>query len=351
MALRWPWEKREAATDYTALLSALSDAQASGSTEHASATAAVEAAAGLLSRAFAGATVQASPDVQRALGPACRALVGRDLVRRGESLHVIRMSGGRLRLHPASTWYFEGNSDPETWMVTATTYGPSGSSTWRVPWSSTIFVQWGAPSARPYHGISPTGWASETARLNANAERSLANESSGPVAQLLPVASNPKPGEGTDPVARMLSDISAAKGAALLVKTQADGHYEGRSAAPQKDWSPNRLGPAPTAEICKLAADSFTRVLAACGTPEVFWTNADGTSKREALRFWTQTTLLPCAELLQDEVRRKIEPGARIDFDSYGLDMVSRSQVVAKLTGAGVDLGVAMSAVGLADGD
>ena len=87
----------------------------------------MEAAAGALSRAFASATVEADPDIAMALSPRALAQIGRDLVRVGESLHVIRMTAGALRLAPASTWYWEGNENPADWTCTATTYGPSGS--------------------------------------------------------------------------------------------------------------------------------------------------------------------------------------------------------------------------------
>ena len=154
--MRWPWqahtEERQAAGGYTNAISALIGAAAAG-TQQASATAATEAVAGALSRAFADARVDGPADIAAALTPRTLALIGRDLVRVGESLHVIRMSGGRLRLAPASTWYWEGGSDPADWIVTATVYGPSGSSTWRLPQSSVVFVTWGSPTARPYHGI------------------------------------------------------------------------------------------------------------------------------------------------------------------------------------------------------
>ena len=188
--MRWPWqprETREATGGYTGIISALIGAQAAGTTQQASATAATEAVAGALSRAFADARVDGPADIATALTPRTLALIGRDLVRVGESLHVIRMSGGRLRLFPASTWYWEGGADPADWIVTATVYGPSGSSTWRLPQSSVVFVTWGSPTARPYHGLGPGTWAADTSRLTANAERALANEAGGPVAQLLPV--------------------------------------------------------------------------------------------------------------------------------------------------------------------
>ena len=129
----WPFsrrtETREATGGYTSIISALIEAQAAGTTQQASATAATEAVAGALSRAFADATVDGPDDIAEALSPRTLAQIGRDLVRVGESLHVIRMSPGRLRLFPASTWYWEGEADPDDWLCTATVYGPSGSST------------------------------------------------------------------------------------------------------------------------------------------------------------------------------------------------------------------------------
>ena len=166
----------------------------------------------MLSRTFASAEVQAAPEIVRAVSPRCLGQIGRDLVRVGESLHVIRHMGGRLMLVPASTWYWEGGADPATWTCTATCYGPSGSSTWRVPQSSVVFTTWGSPTARPYHGLGPTAWAAETARLSANAERALADEAGGPVAQLLPVPQDGGDDSDTDPLAALKSDISKAKG-------------------------------------------------------------------------------------------------------------------------------------------
>ena len=256
----WPFsrrtETREAEGGYTGIISALIGAQAAGTTQQASATAATEAVAGALSRAFADARVDGPPDIAEALSPRTLAQIGRDLVRVGESLHVIRMSGGQIRLFPASTWYWEGGADPADWMCTATVYGPSGSSTWRLPQSSVVFVTWGAPTARPYHGLSPGTWAADTSRLTANAERSLANEAGGPVAQLLPVPQDGGDGaeDGTDPLSGLKSDIKDAKGSALLVETTSGGWGEGAVNAPR-----GRL------EAAKVRADAARGDGQACG--------------------------------------------------------------------------------------
>ena len=144
-------------------------------------------------------------------------------------------------------------------------------------------------------------------------------------------------------------DISKARGKALLLETTAAGWGEGRTAAPQSDWKQSRLGPAPPEALVRVADAAFARVLAACGTPPSLFTDSDGTSQREGLRRWHLGTVLPLAKLLEHELTAKLDTPVKLRFDSYALDMVSRAAVVAKLTAAGVDIGVATSAVGLGE--
>ena len=103
----------------------------------------------------------------------------------------------------------------------------------------------------------------------------------------------------------------------------------------------------PPAEMVKIQAQAFMAVLASTGTPPSLFTDADGTSQREALRRWQMGTVRPLARLLEFELSMKFETPVRLKFDSYALDMVSRAQVVDKLVRAGVDVAVAMAAVGL----
>ena len=350
--MRWPWQKaerREATGGYTEIISRLIEAQAAGTTQQASATAAVEAAAGILSRAFASATVEAPDDIAQALSPRCMALIGRDLIRVGESLHVIRMMNGRLRLVPASTWYLEGDADPDTWLCTATAYGPSGSTTWRVPWSSVIFAEWGSPTARPFHGLGPVTWAAETARLNANAERSLADEASGPIAALLPVPEGQDTGSDNedDPLAPLRKDIGSARGRALLLESTASGFGEGRANAPARDWDPRYLHPSPTEGMVKLAESAFGRVLAACGCSPALFDDSDGTSKREALRQFFLGTVMPLARVIEREASEKFEIPVRLRFDLYNVDLAGRAQAFQKLVAGGVAVNEALGVSGL----
>ena len=62
--MRWPWQRRErrdSGGDFSDAVVRLIEAQAAGSVADASSTAAVEAAAGALSRAFASAEVVGAP--------------------------------------------------------------------------------------------------------------------------------------------------------------------------------------------------------------------------------------------------------------------------------------------------
>ena len=267
-------------------------------------------------------------------------------MRVGESLHVIRYMGGRLALIPCSTWYWGGDADPATWLFTATAYGPSGSSTWRAPQESVVFASWGSPTARPYHGLGPTTWAADTARLHANAERSLADEAGGPVAQLLPVPQDG--GDGDDPLTGLKADIGKAKGNALLVETTAGGWHEGKASAPLGDWKQSRLGPMPPEAMVKLSDSAFNQVLAACGASPALFDDSDGTAKREALRQWHMGVVRPHGRLLSMELADKFGSPVTLKFDDYGRDLVSRAQVFSKLIAAeGMTNAMALAISGL----
>ena len=354
--MRWPWsrrETRESGGDFSDTVVRLIEAQATGTAADASSTAAVEAASGALSRAFAAADVVGEPWVQETVLPATLAQIGRDLVRNGDSMHAIRMGAdGVVQLIPCSSWHWEGSHDPSSWTVRVTAYGPSTSTTWNLPPSAVVFVRWGSTPGQPYSGTGPLSWAHTTARLQSEAERSLADEAGGPLAQLLAV---PQDGGGDskddDPLAALKTDIGAARGKALLVETVAAGWGEGRGAAPQQDWKQSRLGPMPPDGLVKVSEHAFARVLAACGCSPALFDDSDGTSKREALRQWHLGTVQPLARLLEAELSLKLETPVRLRFDLYNVDLAGRAQAFQKLVAGGVAVQEALVTAGLlADG-
>ena len=314
--MRWPWSKREirsAGGGYSDSVIAAIEAQASATVADVSSTAAIEAAAGALSRALASADIEPGW-VRDTVTPPWLAQVGRSLVREGASLSVIGMRRGNPTLTPAAFYNFEAGStndeDEESWMVRATTYGPGSSTTRLLSRDRIVFVRWGTSPGTRYRGQSPASWAHLTARLQGEVERSLADEAAGPVAQLLPI---PEDGgdddDADDPNAMLKADIAAARGKALLLETTADGHGQGRTAAPQRDWVPSRLGPQTPESMVRVADQAFMRMLAACGVPPSLWVSDDGTAQREALRRWHLGTVVPLARLLEHELTLRFGNG------------------------------------------
>lgn len=255
---------------------------------------------------------------------------------------------GNVTLLPSSSWHFEGDSNPDTWTVRATTYGPSTSTTMHLPFSGVVFVKWGSTPGQPYVGTGPTSWAHTTARLQSETERSLADEAgNSPLAQLIAVPQDGGDGESDDPLTALKADIRTARGKALLVETVAAAWGEGRGAAPQKDWQASRLGPMPPESMATIMKDTFGSVLAACGCSPALFDDSDGTSKREALRQWHMGTVRPLARLLETELTAKLETPVKLTFDAYAIDLAGRAQSFQKLTAGGMDVAEAVKITGL----
>ena len=248
--MRWPWqkrEKRESGGDFSDAVVRLIEAQAAGTAADSSSTAAVEAASGALSRAFASAEVVGGGAwAQETVTPGFLAQVGRDLIRNGDSMHVIRIDrAGMVQLIPASSWHWEGNHDPDSWTVRVTAYGPSTSTTWNLPASGVVFVRWGGTPGQPYVGTGPLTWAHTTARLQSrNRADPWPTKRRGRSLNCSPFRKTGATMTATIRSPRLKVDIRTARGKALLVETSSSaGWGEGRTAAPQRDWQASRLGP------------------------------------------------------------------------------------------------------------
>ena len=358
--MRFPWSKPKPETraggNFSDAVIHQIEAQAARKATGVGTTAAVEAAAGALSRAFVGAEVIGADWAIEAVTPTFLALVGRNLIRSGASMHAIEIDpSGRVELLPVSFWNFEnsGNSpnpaSPSSWMVRTTSYGPSSSDTRLLSWDGIVFATWGTSPGTPYVGTGPLGWASTTARTMAETERSLADEAGGPLAQIIPVPQDPPDSddEADDPLDPLRSDISAARGDAVLVETTAAGWDEGQTKAPQTDWRAHRLGPDMPEAMVNLQAQAFEHVLAACGSASALFTDADGTSQREALRRWHMGTVRPLARMLAHELTAKLETPVRFKFDGYPLDLQARASTFKALVAGGADVNNALAISGL----
>ena len=195
------------------IVQALLNQAGGGTTADPSATAALEAAAGSYARAFAVATVEPNNAATRGLTPAVLSLMARDLIRRGESIHVIEVDRDGVRLLPCGSWDVRGGPDPSSWRYRADVFGPSGNVTRHLPAAAVIHGRYSVDPARPWQGVSPLAWASLTGRLHASIEGALSDEAAGPRGHLLPVPAGPDgDGDGddtTDPNEKLRADLAA----------------------------------------------------------------------------------------------------------------------------------------------
>ena len=211
----------------------------------------LEVCAGAYARAFASASVEPQTAVSVAVSPGVLASIGRQMIRHGESLHLIDVdTSGRVRLREVASWNVTGGSDPEHWRYQVSVAGPSSTVTRIVAADSAVHCRYSVDPARPWAGRGPLSWASETGRLGAALERVLADEASGPVGHLIPVPQDA--GDEDDPLASLKADIRGLRGRVALVETTAAGFAEGKAGAPRKDWEPVRLGANPPQSLIEL---------------------------------------------------------------------------------------------------
>lgn len=352
--MRWPWSKREPeperreSVSFTDAVVAALTAQAAGTaTGDPSAIAALEAAVALYTRAFAAATV-GPPEAAAVLTPAFRALLARNLIRRGEDVHQIMIDRGAIRLQPIGSWDVRGGPAESSWWYRCDRFGPSGNLTELVPAAAVLHVRYAVDSARPWYGISPLGWARATGTLAANLETRLGEEAGGPVGHVIPVPQDGGDGEDGDPLAMFKADMKAAKGRTILAETTAAGWGEGRTAAPIADYKPQRFGANPPAALPSLRTEAGMSVLSACGVPVPLVTDADGTSQRESWRRFVMGSVEPLLDLVRVEVEAKLETRVTFDLSSlWAHDLAGRASSFKAMVTAGMEIERAAGLSGL----
>ena len=344
-------EKREAQPFTDAVIQAIVS-QAEGTTPGDPAqTWALECAANLYARAFSAAKV--TGERTERLTPGTLALIARNMIRRGDSLHVIDLHRGVVDFLPAGSWDVRGGWDESSWFYRADLFGPSGNVTRLVSSGGVLHFRYAVDPARPWHGIGPLGWARESAALKANLEKRLAEEAGAPTAHVLPIPQSPDKNTGDDdedddPLTPLRRDLAGAKGRTILTETTAAGWGEGMGGAPRSDWKPSRLGAHPPEVLRGLRIEAGMSVLSACGVPVSLATDADGTSQRESWRRFVMGAVEPLLEIVREELERKLETA--ISFDLTGLwahDAAGRAQMFEKLTKNGVAVDDALRKSGL----
>ena len=272
----WPFpvEKRESATD--AIVNALiSQASAASAPPSAGDLAAVEAAAGLWSRAFGSATVQPATSTTSALTPGILAAIGRGLAVRGDVLFAIDILDG-VKLTQASAWEVRGGTRPESWTYVADFPAPGGVRKRTLPAESVIHLRYATRPGTPWLGVSPLGMASETRALATWLEKRLAEEVSTATAYMLALP------EARAGVEGLKADLKKGGGRLHIVDTTATAWGDGKDSAPRRDWESSRLGASPPEVLGKLRGDVKNDIFGAYGIPSSI--HGTGGSARESYR-------------------------------------------------------------------
>ena len=359
--MTWPWSRRRPETrssGYTAtLINAAVDAAAGAGGDVASATAAVEAAAGLWSRVLSLAIVHPVNRRTAAITASLLALVGRELAAHGEAIFDIRVAGGSVRLIPASPVFtVTGDADPATWDYLLTVYGPTGGRSYSRPRAAVCHLLYGQTSAASWRGVPPWASASLSGRLLAGVERQLAGEASSASGYFLVGPDTGDRGQAadsdgsTDPQAGLLNDMAAAKGRTMLAPTMRTGGGGGVGVAPEHDYQSVRFGMAPPETTIEVRRDLAREIAATYGLPPVMLdAKAPGAALRESWRLFVGTTAIPLAELVASQFSEAL--GVEIKFDmrkALAAERTVQAMAAAKLAAVdGVDFAQAMRLVGL----
>lgn len=296
-------------------------------------TAALETAAGLISRALMVAEVSPGGPLTAGLTPPVLGQIGRDLIRRGESLWRISVADGKARLSQAGSWDVRGGPDEGMWDYRLDEFGPSGNATVPAPSAAVLHFRYAVDPARPWQGVGPLQWAAATARLHGGLETALGDEAATARANLIPV-----PAAGDDAQLDQLRlDFKAARGRAVFAETTAAGWGEGAIAAPQSDWQPRRVGANPPQPLVGLRDSAALSVLAACGVPVELVSTQGAGAEREAYRRFLFSTVAPLGRLIAAEAAAKLDTDVRLDFrEIMAADVTGRSRAYATLKNAGM---------------
>ena len=327
-------EKRAASTGYTDAVTEALIARATGTQAvQAGATAALEAAAGLVGRSFAVAQVTGRQAVAEALTPSVLQMVGRSLVRSGEAIYLITTDGGAVELLPATSYDIYGPANPALWTYSLDIATPSGGTERyaSVPAQGVLHVMANVDPSRPYRGQGSIEVASLAGRLSAEVIAALGNESAGPHGQAL---MTPKDGDDAG-LEKLRNDIGAAKGRLIMVEA---GDMD-NPGADRKTGSITRYGADMPQSMVMLAELAWNEVLSACGVPPGVFGRSDGTLARENDRFLLNHTIAPLGRLLQQECRLKLSDDIGI---AHGELMSGDSQGKARAFSALVQGGMAV---------
>ena len=349
----WPWGGTEirASSVTDALIQQIVSQAGGKATATPAATGALEAAAGMVSRCFAAATVHGPAHLAVAVTPAILSTIGRALIRRGELVLAIDVDPltAAVRLLPASTWDIQGDYNPDSWWYRVDLAGPSRYATRsQLPAAAVVHPRYQIDPDRPWRGVGPLQSASLAGRLSAETTAALADAESGPRGSVLPL-----PVDGDDPtVVTLKSDIRTLAGKMAFVESVRSMHPGAAGNAPRDDWQTKRIGADPPAGEVELFTQASIEVLNACGVPPSLFAIGEGTAQRESFRRMLHSTIQPLGRLVSGELSAKLDAEISLSFDTlFAADLSGRARAFQSMVKGGMDVSKAAGLAGLMESE
>ena len=335
----------------------LTASSASGPAAIATATAAIEIAAGLWGRALSQATVSPQNARTRAITPSMLELAGRALARRGEIIFDLEVDGGGdLALIPcAHVNVLSGSENPSTWIYSLQMYGPSSTRTRYRLRDGVVHLQVGTQPDRPWRGRAPWQTAQLSSAILSGVERQLSGEASGSSGYVVPMPDSGDRGQAADgdgeddPLTTLRRDMAAAKGKTLLVPSLAGGLGAGPGVSPttSQEYLPRRWGAAPPESLIELRRDIERSVMSCYGIlPALHYERAAGTALREAGRQTHANSSVAIATLVGSQLTEALSEEVTLTLPR-STDMATLARAVGSLVTSGVDVNEARGIVGL----
>ncbi len=342
--MRPPWRKRPVEAperrSYTSDILAAVFQNATRTANDAGKTAAVEAAAGYVARALAGAEVSGPPWAVDMLPPHVLSQMGRGLMRRGATVWAIEAD----MLTEAGYWNFHAGptADKSGWTCQVTDNGPHGSRTRNLPFDRLVFVPWSNDPAIPWTPSGPMQNASLTAALAGNAEEALSHEAATPVGNVVEI---PSDGAGADQYEATKEALKSARGRVWFQEAMRGAD---RGNDPDSSFKQKHVGPMPAGELVSIGEQAYSRTLAAMGVPpDLFQHGANSQGQREAARRCHLNLIVPLSRIVERELRDKLDGGIRLKHETYFADMAGRAGAFQKLVSGGMDLAQAAAVSGV----
>ena len=340
--MKWPWRRPEVrSSSYTEMVVSRLVAAASGAGD-GGALAAIETASRWWGFGLASATVKPSALALAAITPSVLDIIGRALCRSGESLHVIDVRNGRVKLTPTSSWDVRGSDDPETWRYHVTLPGPTSTRTVTLDAASVLHFKYAPHPSRPWKGRPPIQLACDTARVAGLLETATAGELNFTQQQVL----TPRRGAGDYAVVDSLGPDTIDK----IVNAVAEHVGTGAFVIPA-DVTAQRLGPEPPDSFPLLRDRLENSLLALHGIPPaLIAARGTGQAMRESFRQLLHGLLKPLGAILAEELKAKLDPDAALSFDALRAgDIAGSARAFGSLVTGGLTPQSAAAIVGFDD--